>query len=215
MDIYLTSLGIGVVGLAAMAASGIGQHGGHGAHGAHAHGGDGHAGHGGSAHVGHAHGAHAHGTDAHADHTSAHTNGPMWLSLMSPRLWFSVCLGLGTTGMVLRHTLDGVPLFAVALLGGIAFERVLVGPLWNALFRFASNPALTLESAVMGEANAVTNFDANGQGLIAIEMDGQVVQLLGTLQAVDRAMAICITAGTRLRVESVDAARNRCTVSLR
>jgi hypothetical protein len=45
-------------------------------------------------------------------------------------------------------------------------------------------------------------------------MDGQMVQLLGTLQADDRAMAIKVSAGTRLRIEDVDAARNRCTVSL-
>jgi hypothetical protein len=136
---------------------------------------------------------------------------------MSPRLLFSVCLGLGTTGVLLQRlapALSGVALFAAAAAGGIAFERLLVRPLWNALFRFESTPALTLESAVASEAKAVSNFDANGQGLIAIEMDGQVVQLLGTLQADDRAMSGRVAAGTRLRVEEVDAARNRCTVSL-
>lgn len=133
---------------------------------------------------------------------------------MSPRVLFSVCIGLGGTGMLLRHSLSGVALFAVAAAGGALFELAFVRPLWNSLFRFASNPALTLESAVSGEATAVTNFDGNGQGLISIEMDGQVVQLLGTLQTADRDMAIRITAGARLRVEDVDAARNRCTVSL-
>ena len=135
---------------------------------------------------------------------------------MSPRLLFSVCLGLGTTGMLLPRLLplSGPLLFAAALAGGVAFELALVRPLWNALFRFESQPALTLESAVAGDAKAVSNFDANGQGLIAIEVDGQVVQLLGTLQPGDRAMAGRIAAGTLLRVDDVDAARNRCTVSL-
>jgi hypothetical protein len=133
---------------------------------------------------------------------------------MSPRLLFSVCLGFGMTGLVTRGMLDGLPLLAAAIAGGVLFEAVLVRPLWNSLFTFASNPALTLESAVSGEATAVTNFDGNGQGLIAIEMDGQIVQLLGTLQADDRAMAVRVSAGTKLRIEDVDAARNRCTVSL-
>lgn len=133
---------------------------------------------------------------------------------MSPRVLFSVCLGIGTSGVVLRSMLGGTPLFLAAVAGGVLFEAVLVRPLWNSLFKFASKPALTLESAVAGEATAVSNFDRNGQGLIAIEMDGQMVQLLGTLQADDRAMAVKVSAGTRLRIEDVDAARNRCTVSL-
>jgi hypothetical protein len=137
---------------------------------------------------------------------------------MQPRLLFSVCLGFGTTGLLLQRVLPaalpGVVLFAAAAAGGVLFEALLVRPLWNSLFRFESNPALTLESAVAGEATAVSNFDTNGQGLISIEMDGQVVQLLGTLQSDDRAMSIRIAAGTKLRIEEVDAARNRCTVSL-
>jgi hypothetical protein len=105
-------------------------------------------------------------------------------------------------------------LFAAALGVGILFERVLVTPIWNFMFRFASAPALTLESAVSDEARAVTSFDANGQGLIAVELDGQSVQLLGTLQPSDRAMHVKVPAGARLRIEEVDSARNRCIVSL-
>lgn len=133
---------------------------------------------------------------------------------MSPRVLFSVCLGLGTTGILLRGTLDGLALFAAAVAGGVLFERLLVTPIWNFTFRFASKPALTLESALLGEATAVTKFDANGQGIIAIEVDGQMVHLLGTLQSDDRALGAKVLVGARLRVEDVDAARNRCTVSL-
>ena len=133
---------------------------------------------------------------------------------MSPRLLFSVALGLGTAGLVFRSVLSEPILFAVALGLGILFERVVVSPLWNLLFRFESNPATTLESSVMDEATAVTAFDRNGQGLIAVEVDGQMVQVLGTLQSGDRAMNVKVPAGSRLRIEDVDAARNRCTVSL-
>lgn len=133
---------------------------------------------------------------------------------MSPRLLFSVALGLGTAGILLRSILPEPVLFAAALGLGILFERLIVSPIWNLTFRFASNPASTLESAVMDEATAVTAFDRNGQGLIAVEVDGQMVQILGTLNPGDRQMNVRVPAGTRLRIEDVDAARNRCTVSL-
>ena len=133
---------------------------------------------------------------------------------MSPRLLFSVALGLGTAGLVFRNLLGEPILFAVALATGVLFERFVVAPLWNLLFRFESTPAATLESSVMDEATAVTAVDRNGQGLIAVEVDGQMVQVLGTLQPGDRAMKVKVLAGSRLRIEDVDAARNRCTVSL-
>ena len=60
---------------------------------------------------------------------------------------------------------------------------------------------------------AASGFDANGQGLVTLEVDGQVVQVLGTLRHEDRALGLRVRAGDRLRVENVDAERHRCTVS--
>jgi uncharacterized protein YqhQ len=134
---------------------------------------------------------------------------------MSPRVLFSVLLGFGTAGVVLRPVLGSVFLFVAAIGGGIVLERALVAPLWNFGMRFASRPALSLESAVSEDATAVTSFDANGQGIVAIELDGQVVQVLGTLQPSDRDMGLVVRAGARVRIEDVDTARNRCTVSVR
>ena len=233
MDIYVTALALGGVGLGAMALSGLGRpgHGSHGGDGAHA--GDAHGnGHFGSSHVGHdvshghvGHHGHAghHGHEGHHSHDAhpvhhgqgahaSHAN-PL-LALMSPRLLFSVALGLGTAGLLLRGTLGEPILFLAALTVGVLFDRLIVAPLWNFTFRFASTPAVTLESALMDEATAVTTFDRNGQGLIAMQVDGQMVQLLGTLQTRDREMNIKVPVGARLRIEDVDAARNRCTVSL-
>ena len=237
MDVYLTSLAIGGLGLVAMAVSGTGRHGQNHAGGSHGHSGHGHAGdsHAGHAHVGHsaghahsashaghtpaAHNDASHGHDAHGNAANSHpshsnSGTQTLLALMSPRTLFSVCLGLGTTGLLLKSALQGPALFAVALAGGWAFERFIVTPIWNFTLRFASEPALTLESALMSEATAVTRFDANGQGLISIEVDGHVVQLLGTLDSNTRATRATVLAGARLRIEDVDAARNRCTVSL-
>jgi hypothetical protein len=218
MDLYLTSLALGAVGLVAMAFSGFARHG-HGSHGHAAGGHAGHAGHGGHGHAGHGHAgpahAAAHGHPAGAHAAASHNWASSLASLASPRSLFSICLGLGTAGLLLRPPLGGGAItFLTALAAGVIFERVLVTPIWNFAFRFESNPALTLESAVSGEATAVTAFDANGQGLISVEIDGQVVQLLGTLQAADRALRAKVVAGARLRVEDVDSARNRCIVSL-
>jgi hypothetical protein len=166
---------------------------------------------------------HHHGDNPHHDlqQAGAH-HGPMGLAgrafwaLASPRTAFSVLLGLGATGVLLRGPLGGgLVLLVVALLGGVALERLLVTPLWRFFERFASAPAMTLESAIADEAKAASSFDARGQGLVVVELDGQVVQVLGTLTPEERAAGIRVRAGDRLRIEDVDAARNRCTVSTR
>jgi hypothetical protein len=199
MDFYLVTFAVGLVGMIAMAFGGFarGRTGGHGRAGGHGHG----------AHAGHGSGLRL---------PSMKDGGNLMLTLTSPRVLFSFALGVGASGLVLRPMLgEGIVLAGTALALGLVFERTIFTPIWNFAFRFASNPALTLESAVMGDATAVTAFDANGQGLVAVEIDGRLVQVLGTLQSVDRELRVKVVAGSRLRVESVDAARNRCTVSLR
>jgi hypothetical protein len=208
MDPYTFGLTLGSVGLGVMALSGLAHstHAGHG-HATHGHATDGHAtdGH---AH-GHSHGDHGHGGDhAHGGHGASRV-----LSLLQPRVAFSVLVGFGAAGLLLRPVLAEPALLAASLGAGLAFEWLLVAPLWRFLFRFASSPAQTLESVVTDEARAVTSFDTNGNGLVAIELDGQVVQLLATLNASERAAARRVRAGDRLRIEAIDDTRNRCTVT--
>ncbi|GLC25313.1 hypothetical protein [Roseisolibacter agri] len=213
MDTYTFSLALGAAGLTVMAASGLGRHGHHGQSGHQVH-------HGPDGHHGHDHGA-AHHHDAAPHHGAAqHAAAPhhhggrdvLW-SLASPRVLCSALVGFGATGLLLRPFVGGVALVALALLGGVAFERLVVAPLWRFLLRFASAPARTLESALLDEARAASGFDANGQGLVALEVDGQVVQVLGTLRHEDRVLGLRVRAGDRLRVEHVDPERHRCTVS--
>ena len=208
MDPFLFSLVLGGAGLGVMAATGLGKHSGHAGH-SHGHAGHGHS-HGGG---GHGHG-HAHHGEAGGHHVSG---GDRLLALASPRVLFSFLVGVGATGIVGREfglgALGDVVLGAVAIFGGIVFERFVISPLWKFFDRFESSPALTLESAVQDEAKAVTGFNRNGEGLVAIEVDGQVVQCLARLVAGDREQGIRVKAGDRVRVENVDAARNRCTVS--
>ncbi len=198
MGPYGFCLALGVTGLSVMALFGLGHHGSAGAHG--------HAGHGGTT----AHGGH-HG------HPGGHSHEPTGLGrlagLLSPRLLFSFLVGVGATGMLGRPFLFEPLLLGVALAGGVAFEKLLVGPIWKFMFRFESRPAAMLESAVMEEAEAMTDFDAQGHGLIKLELDGQVVQLLGTLSPDEMARTRRIRRGDLLRIEDVDAARNRCIVS--
>ena len=206
MDLYTSSLVLGAAGLAIMAFQGMG--GGHGDHAGHGHGHDaGHAGHDG--HTGDS-GSHSH---SHS-HSDSGVGKFLW-SFASPRVWFSVLLGMGLAGRALRPVFDGGMMLFVAALGlGLIFEGALVRPLWNLAFKFASRPALSLESCVEDEATAVTAFDRNGQGIIAVDLDGHVVQLLATLRADDRALGAAVRAGDRVRIADVDSARNRCTVAV-
>jgi hypothetical protein len=225
MDLYISSLLLGATGLGVMALSGLGNRGHSNAQG-HGHSAHGHAGgHGGHAHAGHLH-AQGHAHSATGAHGSAHAShgGPnllqavsskMFWTIMSPRFLFSFALGFGAAGQVFRSVLGGPALLAAAIGGAVVFERLLVSPLWNFAMRFASQPAVTLESAITDEATAVTSFDANGQGIVSLEVDGQVQQILATLKASDRLLpGTRVRAGQRLRVDEVDAERNRCTVTL-
>jgi hypothetical protein len=104
--------------------------------------------------------------------------------------------------------------FALALVGGLMFEIAMTGPISRLLMRFASRPALTLESCVMDEVRAAAGFDADGSGLVAAELDGQIVQVLATLRPQDLAAGARVRMGDRLRVEEVDGARQRFIVSV-
>jgi hypothetical protein len=215
MDLYTFSLVLGVAGLLIMALQGMG-----GGHGDHGHGHDA----GGHVHGGHGHAA-SHGPAHDLSHDASHAPsqghfqdsvaGRFLWAFASPRTWFSVLIGMGLSGRALRPVFDGGPLLFAAALGiGIVFEWALVRPLWNFAFRFASRPAMMLESVVEDEATAVTAFDRNGQGIIAVDLDGHVVQLLATLRADDRALGAAVRAGDRVRIADVDSARNRCTVAV-
>ena len=200
MDLYLVSLATGAIGLGAMAVGGL-SHGGHSGHAS-----GGHAGHD-VGHVGHAgHAGHAH----HGEHGSG--GGWSWTSLLSPRLLFSALVGFGAGGIVAAPLGEPFQL-AAAVVAAVAFETLLVGPLWRFLFRFESRAAATLESAIEDEARAVTGFDASGNGLVAVDVDGQIIQLLATLSADDRALGVRVRTGDLVRIAEIDSARGRCTVT--
>jgi hypothetical protein len=205
-DVNVHGIGGHAQAMLGHAAHGGHAHVGHGAHAGPAHAG-GHAGHGAQ---GQAHG-HAHG---HHEASAARAAGSWFLSFLSPRVLFSILIGVGASGMLLGGLLPEPLLAGAAVAGGFAFELMAVRPVWNFFFRFGSQPALTLESAVTDVATAVTGFNPEGEGLIKIELDGQIVQLLGRLAPMDLASGTRVHAGDTLVVDEVDPVRNRCVVSL-
>jgi len=152
--------------------------------------------------------ADAHGEQLHP----AGWRSSIW-SWLSPRVLFNFLVGFGATGLIVERLVGPVLALPIAVVGGISFEAFVVRPLFNSLFRFESQPAQTLESALMSEGRAVTGFDANGNGLISLELGGEVVQVLGTQLTDERAAGVRIRAGDIVRIEEVDDTRNRCTVS--
>lgn len=132
---------------------------------------------------------------------------------LSPRVMFNFLVGLGATGLIVERLVGPVLALPIAIVGGISFETFIVRPIFNSLFRFESQPAQTLESALMSEGKAVTGFDANGNGLISLELGGEVVQVLGSQLKKERASGVRIRAGDTVRIEEIDSTRNRCKVS--
>ena len=211
MNPYTFSLALGATGLVVMALGGLEHHTGHAGHTPHASGPTGAlSGHG---HHGAALPNSAHG-HAHQSHTEQHgtAQGKLW-AFLSPRVLFRFLVGVGASGLLRDRWLFEPLVAAGALAGGVLFERYVVTPIWNGLLHFASEPAQTLARAVFEVAQAVTDFDAQGQGLIAVELDGQLVQVLGILRAEELSIGVRVRRGGRVRIEEVDAVRNRCLVS--
>ncbi len=135
------------------------------------------------------------------------------LSWLSPRVIFGVLVGFGAAGMLLRPVL-AAPLTAVAaVVAGIGFEAGVLGPVWSLMFRFASAPARTLADAWMETAMATTAFDAAGDGLVQIELNGELTQVLARLRPQDRQAGVRVRMGDRVRVEEVNPDRNTCVVA--
>jgi hypothetical protein len=193
--IYTTLLLIGLVGLFAQAVLGL-SHGGHAGH---------------AGHTGHAagHWAHSGSRGGRGERGPS----PLW-TLLSPLAIFSLCLGAGATGLLLRPAhLAGALTALAAILGGLIFFGLLVRPIWTLLFQFASKPSAALEGMVARQAEAVTGFDERGRGLVGLTIDGQWVRVLATLEPEGQADATPIQPGERLTVISVDGRANSCRVA--
>ena len=243
MNLYLLFFATGAAGMIAMAILGVaGGHGGgraHSSHGARAHGGAPHS-HAGHAHATHAvthiasagrgaagariagakvGGARANGArGSRGGRATSSARGSFKDALsawLSPRVLFTLSLGAGATGLLLEPHLSNAPLLAtLAIAGGLFLEKALVAPLWGLLMQFGSSPARTLESAAFEEAVALTAFDSQGCGLVSITLDGHEMRALARLKPNENGAQPRVKLGDILLVESVDAKRNQCVVSI-
>ena len=130
----------------------------------------------------------------------------------SPRLVFSVLALWGAFGNVLVAA--HLPAWAAALLALVPaalVERFAMTPLWRTLFKLELQAARPLAEIVMSEATAVTEF-RRGRGLVSVVRDGRLVQFSARL--IDAQATLPVRVGDRLRIEDVDPARERVTVSV-
>ena len=228
---FLYFIVIGLVGLTFMAIPGLGRHGQGAGHGV------GHAGHGmnvghGAGHAGHITAGHAAGHAGHAGagHATGHpagtqaAGGPqgkeaapgdsavgMMRLIPSPRMIFSLMALYGAFGYALQPHIGILLAALMALPPAAAIERFLITPLWNTMFKLEGKTNSPMESLVLSEAEAVTQFK-NGKGVVAVEKDGRMVQFSARVPEDQFHMPIQV--GDKLRIEEVDAANERVTVTL-
>ncbi len=183
----------------------------------------------GFAHAPHAH-HHAHGRAAHAlprvarsptanltvERVSMVGRGVRILGpLLSPLTWFSWMFGGGAVGMI--AVLVGASpkiAFVAAILGAISFQLFIVRPIWKIIFRFESQPAANLEGCVMQEVEVVSAFNARGEGLVRVVVDGRSEDVLAMLLTKGEVAAETRPRrGDRLLIEDVDPKTNTCIVS--
>jgi hypothetical protein len=131
----------------------------------------------------------------------------------SPRAVFSVLALYGAFGNAIVHAahLTAGSAALIAIGPALCAEWSLIRPVWNLMFRFKADASSPLEELILAEAQAVVPF-RNGRGLITTVRDGRRVQLNARL--CDRHAALPVAFGQRLRIEDVDARRERVTVSL-
>ena len=177
----------------------------------------GHGGHGSSAHAGHGHAGHSASGHSHAGHSDSHhatdaRNEALW-ALLSPLALFSLALGGGATGLLVHSLLSAIWTAIAAFFGALTFYLALVRPIWNVLMRFASEPSKALAGAVAQTAEVVSRFDAQGNGVVRLTLDGQSVRVLAHLEPDIMALHEAIHPGEKLLVTRVDSHANACTVT--
>lgn len=166
-------------------------------------------------------GGNGQGTSHQHTHTTQHSSGeakpsplaPLY-SLLSPLALFTICLGVGVTGLLLQLRIHEQLLVALgASIGGLALYLGLVRPLWEFIFQFASKPAATLSAAVAQEAEADSRFGPDGKGIVRLTVDGQLVRILAQLESDDQSKGVTVTTGDKLVVTQIDRQRNTCHVT--
>jgi len=147
----------------------------------------------------------------------AHTNAGRGLSILSfiptPLDVCSICLGVGLVGVLVQKMVTGSALYEIAFVGGVVFDVLVVRQIFNFALKFVSKPSEGLEGMVASTAEATTRFDEKGMGMVKVVMEGQVVQLLATLDPIELASGVAVHKGDQVVLLDVDQKRNTCTVT--
>ncbi len=168
----------------------------------------GHAGPVGHAHAGaHGHADHAHGSDA------ADARGLKIPFILSPLNIFSFCFAAGAVGLLVQPLLSLTLTWLAACAGGFLLTFGIIRPMFSFAMKFVSNPSEGLEGMLAQGAQAMTNFDPEGRGLVKMTLDGEVVQLLGMLDSGERQLGVRVNRGDQLVIVQVDSAKGTCVVS--
>lgn len=139
-------------------------------------------------------------------------NFPSWL-LISPLDIFSLALGAGSAGLLAAGRFAEPLLLMLAILGGIVFNYALIRPMMGFLLSFASKPIDGLAGALATTGQATMRFDANGRGLLKLNLDGEIFQVLAHLDPAEVAQGVTVQSGDTLLVIDIDPVRNTCQVS--
>lgn len=206
---YELLLLIGGLGFLAMALLGMTHGGGHGHRGPSVGHGHGHA-------IGHGHGHVAKGIHmpkAMKAGKMLKGRGSSLLMLISPMDLFAMALGFGAAGVLLKGLVSPGMLIWAAIAGALIFNFLVIKPIFMVAMKFVSKPSEGLEGTVALKAQAITRFDEQGKGLVRLTLDGQIVQLLASLDPAERELGESVGKGDEVTVLEVDAKRNACTVS--
>lgn len=160
--------------------------------------------------------AHAPGqAQAPAARMAISQRGLHWIApLISPLNWFAWMFGGGVAGTVLQLAgVHGAIVAAAAVAGAAGFHLAVLMPVWNLVSRFESRPAGNLEACVLQEVEAVTAFNASGEGLVRVVVDGRSEDVLARLTDDEKARESRPRKGDRLVIQEVDSSRNTCRVS--
>jgi hypothetical protein len=157
---------------------------------------------------GHVHQAHS--QDAAADRSDGASIFRL-LGWLSPVYICGAIVGFGATGTLASPILQGWLQLGAALVGAYVLCSFCIRPMLIGIQKWASLPAKTLGDAMLENGTAATDFDSKGYGLVRLNLDGQVVQLLGQLDPEEHSGSP-VRSGEALFVRSVDPARQRCVV---
>src|SRR6185436_18128034 len=122
---------------------------------------------------------------------------------LSPLDLFSYCAGAGLGAFLMRPYMQRSWLPLAAILGAILFDLLVTKTILRTMMKVSADPSLGLEGTVATEGVAATNFDENGKGLVRLTLDGQIVQLLATLEAPELSAGVRVKKGDTLLVVNV------------